>query len=452
MSDQQSLVKEMEELINNGQYSEVENIWMEAATKGGIEVKPFLLLADLLAHNGQEQKSAALLELLVEPLIEADRAEDACQVVASAARFDGAAKSLIDTAKKAYSSRLSDAAGFEEVVAEADAKFGSMPKQYVAHLESLCSYKTGDFLYHEAGWGLGEVVGLDLKGGSLLVSFDNPPQDDDGEPLDPHTIKLEAATNFFKKIPSDHLLARKRRDLDGLKDLMKNQPDELIRIAMRSLEGKVDLRRLKGELIGDVVPKTKWASWWNETKAILVGKGELRMGKGNNPSLELLLIPTSLEDEYRTKFAACHTPVEMVAVMHKYLKEDSDLEDRSEFLSKQLQGLFDLISSRDPIVEGEKILGKFLLDDVREAEERVELEYPLDIEAMVADDAVALRALVQLKVSDYEIRLLEVIRDSRKDWADIYCKAMLKDLPDAWGHIEDQLRKASEDDKLFAVC
>lgn len=440
----ESRVREMEEMIGKGQFSEMETVWAEAVKDAPMDAAPFLKLASDLVRASQGHKASVLLELLVDPLIASGRADAACDVVNVAAQIDPANSSLKDTAKRAYSARFEAIDGFEQVLAETEADKAHNAGAYVANLKELCSFRVGDFLYHDAGWGLGRVVALDLAKRQLTVDF----EDDKG-----HVVDLHAATEYFRKLPDDHLLARKASNIGDVKVEAENNPSALIRCAMRSLDGRVTVRRLKDALVPDVIGKAAWTKWWGGVKSDMSTKGLIRVtGTAANAVVELLHIPTTLEEEYKSRLAACHTPVLFARVLMEYADRREDVPGKIAFLNEQLRAMFDLIQSGDAVNDGEKLLGKLTLDRVREAEPDVENMYALDIYAIAADSKRALDAVEKIGIPAFEKQFLEAVQEANKGWAAMYGEALLRNIPGSWTWIAGQLQDAGEDKVLHATC
>jgi len=440
----ESRVREMEDMIGKGQFSEMENVWAEAVQDSTGDATPFLKLANNLAKASQGPKASLLLEMLVDPLIAAGRADSACEVVNVAAEIDPTNANLKETARRAYSARFQSIDGFDDVLAKTEADQSHNAGAFVKNLKELCSFKVGDYLYHDAGWGLGKVVGLDLTNRRLIVDF----VDDKG-----HEVELAAATNFFRKLPDDHLLARKDRDLKEVKVEAENNPAALIRCTMRSLDGKITVRRLKDALSPDVVGKTAWSKWWAGVKADMTTKGQIRVsGTAANAVVELLHIPTTLEDEYRSRLAASHTPVAFAKVLMEYADRREDGAEKIAFLNEQLRAMFELIQAGDAVTDGEKLLGKLVLDTIREAEPSVENMYALDVKAIAADSTRALMAVERIGMPIFERKFLEVAQDVNPQWGKLYAESLLRKVPGSWTWIMKQLRDAGEDKQLHAVC
>lgn len=436
----ESRVREMEELIKNQQYSEVETIWLESIDGGMSDTTTLLHLADMMTQAGQGEKAAGLLLLLVDPLVSDNELEAACLVVNEAAKAGPMAPGIKDYARKAYQARFSEVPGIEKVLDQAEHKFGHNPKDFTKYLEERASYRVGDYLYHDAGWGLGKVVGLDFEKESLVVDFDDKPA---------HPVALKAVTQFFRKLPKEHILARKAADITAVKVEAEDDPARLIRTCMQSLEGKIQLRRVKDLLVPDVIAKTNWSKWWNGVKLEMSKRGMLRVGAGTNPLLELLQVPTTQEDEYAELLAASHTPVQFARVILKYLDVSEEKGQRATFLDKQMRKFFDLILLRDPVPVADKVLGKFLLDDVTSTVDGFSMDYSLDVAEVVANDDEFISAMEHVGIADYEARLLKTVEETRSDWAKLFARALLAHCPDSWDSIATALRDAGETELLF---
>lgn len=441
----ESRMKEMEQMIANGQFSEMENVWLEAAPSAADDESPFLKLAHRMSKLSQGPKASMLLEMLIEPLIDAGRPDAACEVVNTAAELDPTNTGLKDSARRAYTARFSSVPGFEEVLTTTERDLAHSAGAFVNGLRELCSFRIGDYLFHDAGWGLGKVVGLDLLNRRMTIDFSESKG---------HEVDLAAATQYFRKLPNDHLLVRKDRDISEIKAEADAHPVGVIRCAMKSLEGKVTLRRLKDALSPDVIGKAAWSKWWSKVKADMTAKGMLRVsGTAATASVELLHIPSTLEDEFSTRLAAAHTPVAFARVLMEYTaRDDGSPEHRTRFLNTQLRALFDLIQSAETYSDGEKLLGKMVLDLVRESDPDVENMYELDVREIAADSNRSLAAVERIGLPVFERAFLEQVREANKEWPTVFAESLLRRAPQSWTWIAKELREYGEEAALHAAC
>jgi transcription elongation factor GreA len=440
----ESRMREMEELIANGQLQELERAWQEAAEEGPSDLAPFFELAQRLAKSQQQAKASVLLEKLVDPLLERGASDLACEAVNMAAEIDGNNASLKDAARKAYSKRFDGVPGFEEVLAETDRDHAYSAGAFVGALKELCSFRVGDYLFHGKGWGLGRVTGLDLLNRQLIVDFD----DEKG-----HPVKLESATEYFQRLPSDHLLVRLSDDIGGLRTEAETDPSAVIRCTLRSLEGRITLKRLKEALVPEVIARTQWSKWWNSVRRQMVERGQLRVGgTGPTSEVELLMIPTTLEDEYGIKLAACHSGVEFVTVLRKYLEVSREGIHRVEFLESKLRDLARVISHDDArtATDGQKTLVRFAYDLALAVEPDMEQTYQFDVAAVAADSSKFLAAIEEMGLPEFERKLLGICEEANPKWKQAYADALLRSVPNSWDFIADTLREAGEEKLLHA--
>ncbi len=439
-----SRMREMEELIANGQLQELERAWQEAADEGPTELAPYFELAQRLAKSSQQAKASNLLGMLVDPLLVRGAADLACEAVNLAAEVDPTNASIKDVARRAYAQRFEGVPGFEEVLAETERDHAYSAGAFVGALKELCSFRVGDYLYHAKGWGLGRVTGLDLLNRQLIVDFD----DEKG-----HPVKLEAATEFFQRLPSDHLLVRLASDIGGIRTEAETDAPSVVRCTLRSLEGKVTLKRLKEALVPAVIARTQWSKWWNAVKRQMIERGQLRVGgTGPTSEVELLMIPTTLEDEFSVKLAACHNGVEFVTVLRKYLEASREGPHRVEFLERKLRELARVVSHDDARVasDGQKTLVRFAYDLCLDVEPDMEQNYDFDVAAVASDSQRFLAAIEEMGLADFERKLLQICEDNNKKWKSAFADALLRDIPDSWDLIADSLRDAGEDKLLHA--
>ncbi len=440
MTGVESRIKELEELIRKGQLSEVENVWMEAIEDSLEDHTPFLALASQIAKEEEQASQASvLLELLVDPLLNASKPEAACEVVNIAARLDSNNRGLKESANKAYGARFINIEGFEDVLKQTEEKLGNNPGGYVESLEKLCSYCVGDYLFHETGWGLGKVVDLNLLNNRIIIDF----EDTKG-----HEVELQAVTRFFRKLPADHILARKADDLVSVQAQAEENPTGLFLCVLKSLEGKPTLREVKEILVPDVINKSNWSKWWTALKKDFAQNGKVRIGKGTNPSLEVLYVPTTQENEYADTLQSCHTSIDFTLVLRKYLRDSKTQEGRADFLTQQMQLFFDRISRKERQNEAEKILGKLLLDEVKTLESDVQLDYPLDLRAICTEDKKLLSFIEDISIAEYQHTLFKLVQEENKLWKDIYAEALLLELPGSWEMLIRSLEEAGENEKV----
>ncbi|MCB1099456.1 MAG: GreA/GreB family elongation factor [Verrucomicrobiae bacterium] len=122
--------------------------------------------------------------------------------------------------------------------------------------EIISQLEVGSFCVHRS-WGPGKIVGWDLLGDSMTIDFDGRPG---------HAMKLEFAAKFLEVIPNEHILAKRLAEKETLEVMAKENPTELVELALVSYGNSMLLDDLDDILKGSVVPEARYKSWWDSTK------------------------------------------------------------------------------------------------------------------------------------------------------------------------------------------
>lgn len=125
--------------------------------------------------------------------------------------------------------------------------------------EKLSTIPVGAFVSHKS-WGPGRIAEWDLLGDRLVVDF----EDKKGHPL-----KLAFAIGSLEVLPDAHLLARRVGDLPGLKALAKENPAELVEVALKSSGNTLSMDALEALLSPKILAAAEFKSWWTAAKKAL---------------------------------------------------------------------------------------------------------------------------------------------------------------------------------------
>jgi transcription elongation GreA/GreB family factor len=128
--------------------------------------------------------------------------------------------------------------------------------------EKLSKLPVGACVQHKS-WGAGRVAEWDLLGDKMIVDF----EDKKG-----HALKLSFAIGSLEPLPGDHLLARRIADLPGLQAMAKDQPADLVALALRSHGGRMSLDALEAVLTPRIIPAAGYKAWWTAAKKALKDK------------------------------------------------------------------------------------------------------------------------------------------------------------------------------------
>lgn len=126
--------------------------------------------------------------------------------------------------------------------------------------EKLSQLEPGTFCLHKS-WGVGKVAEWDLLGDKIIMDFEGKPG---------HGLKISFAISSLEVLPQDHFLARRLADLEGLKQMAKDNATALVELALKyAREGKMFLGDLENLIKPHVIGEGEYKKWWESAKKTL---------------------------------------------------------------------------------------------------------------------------------------------------------------------------------------
>jgi len=126
--------------------------------------------------------------------------------------------------------------------------------------EKLSQLEPGTFCRHKS-WGVGKVAEWDLLGDKIILDFEGKPG---------HGLKISFAITSLEVLPQDHFLARRLADLEGLKQMARENASALVEIALKSAKGgRMLLGELENLLKPHVLTEGEYKKWWEGAKKTL---------------------------------------------------------------------------------------------------------------------------------------------------------------------------------------
>src|SRR5438552_12807876 len=148
---------------------------------------------------------------------------------------------------------------------------GKLTSHAAGQLEKL---KPGTFCLHKS-WGFGRVREWNLLLNQIVIDFAGKKS---------HPMQAQYAAENLMPLAPEHFLARKATDLASIKSLARENPAELVRNILESLDGKATAQQISEWMVGDVFTEADWKRWWESTKKMLKASGVFSVpSKKNDP-------------------------------------------------------------------------------------------------------------------------------------------------------------------------
>ena len=225
-----------------------------------------------LADAGRVSDALKGGQQLLEHYTEQGRFDDAICVLSWLAEHSGSQEDVVGHLKKIFgrdknAMKLIEPAGFSSSKPLADCF------QRLVYLRSL---KEGALCYHTT-WGFGVIEEIDYFYAELEINF---------EKKGDHTLAFSYAAESLELLDDDHILTLRQRDPDGLKEKIKKQPGEIIRLALQSY-GNMSVALLIERLVPSIVPESDWKRFWDGARKALKDDASIEIPRKRSELIEL---------------------------------------------------------------------------------------------------------------------------------------------------------------------
>ena len=149
----------------------------------------------------------------------------------------------------------------------------------ISKYELLTHLNKGNFVYHTAGWGTGEILDLSLIREEMTLEFEYV--------VGKKHLTFKKGLNTLLPLGNDHFLSRRFGDPDSLEAEAKKSPVQIICLLLKDL-GNKNAIEIKEELCDLVIPEEDWSKWWQATRS--------KIKKST-----LIISPSSLQGDFKLR-------------------------------------------------------------------------------------------------------------------------------------------------------
>lgn len=285
----------------------------------------------------------------------------------------------------------------------------------ITNYELLTHMKKGKFVFHTGGWGVGEIMDISFLREHVILEFEGIAALKD--------ISFDNAFKNLEALPSDHFLARRFGDPDGLEQEGKNDPLKLIHLLLRDL-GPKSAVEIKDELCGLVIPDEVWSKWWQGARAKLKKDTFVK-------SPESLRQPFSLREEalaHEEQFAESLTYVtsteDLIQTTYAFIRDFPQVIKNDAGLKTTLSERLEEAMTKEKNRKDHKGIAltlelSFLLEDI----------FPVEFANKGAEILQSLRdpkeVIDAMEVLAFKKRALAIMKDVREDWVAKFLQLLL---------------------------
>ncbi len=244
--------------------------WFSGLAEGGdVDVAELVDVLDelVVADRGSEADNGA--QALFQKLADGTQLDAALAVLGWLAT-----RGLITDAKGAVEKLLSNDRNALKMVVPAGFGKVSVAESF-RRLTLLRSLKSGMLCYNET-WGFGIIEDIDFFYQELEIDFERK-----GE----HEMAFNYAAEALDVLTDEHIMAVKHNQPDEMARLIKEEPAEVVRMALRSY-GNMSVTRLTEKLVPSILPDEKaWKKFWEGARRELKNDASVEIPKKRSDNI-----------------------------------------------------------------------------------------------------------------------------------------------------------------------
>lgn len=400
--------------IKNGLYDEISDLWNKLVQVSWEDIQFFERIERMLIEARQYELTASLLKVLLHKYKDEEHPDQSIQILKKILEYTpndtAARRDLVKLYEKKYGAhsqfqlflKLSKLNNFKYPV-----------KHAIQDFENSIIFDKGHYVRHRS-WGVGRIV--DITPNNIIIDFKEKPG---------HQMSVQMALQALTPLKSDHIQVLKYEDYEGLKKLFEEDFLQFFEILIRSYNGSIALADIKKELIPDFVSEKAWAKWWSN-KRTEIKKSPLF---GISPEKKDVIImrdkPLTFADELLDNFLKTDSFTEKLDVAIEFVNNIDANEGVAvaqffvDYFSGELKG--------DSITR--KILSYFILNGLSKFIDAKKLKLDQayrNILAIVKESQDLPSISRKIGSYDYKKDLINLIKEAREDWADIYSQILFE--------------------------
>ena len=210
-------------------------------------------------------------------------------------------------------------------------------------------------LVYEKTWGSGVVRKVDPFYRKVHIDFDKKTG---------HQMTFAYAGECLRLMPDDHLLAIRRQNPERMKDLIENQPGELIRILIRSF-GPQTIQNVQTILIPLILSEAEWKPFWERARKELKTDSLFEIPKKRSEPLRILRVERGYNQHWFTKLRQERDMQEIIRSVDELINSKDRPELTQEFqdvLSNRLAFVVKGAGTRQPGLAARAVMAARELD------------------------------------------------------------------------------------------
>lgn len=400
--------------IKNELYDEIADLWNKLVQVSWEDIQFFERIERMLIEARQHELTASLLKILLHKYKDEEHPDQSIQLLKKILEYTpndtAARRELVKLYEKKYGAhsqfqlflKLSKLNNFKYPV-----------KHAIQDFENSIIFDKGHYVRHRS-WGVGRIV--DITPNNIIIDFKEKPG---------HQMSVQMALQALTPLKSDHIQVLKYEDYEGLVKLFEEDFLQFFEILIRSYNGNIALADIKKELIPDFVSEKAWAKWWSNKRTEIKKSPLFGISQEKKDVIIMRDKPLTFADELLDNFLKTDSFTEKLDVAIEFVNNIDASEGAAvvqffvDYFSGELKG--------DSVTR--KILSYFILNGLSKFIDAKKLKLDQsykNILAIVKESQDLPSISRKIGAYDYKKDLINLIKEAREDWADVYSQILFE--------------------------
>ncbi len=274
----------------------------------------------------------------------------------------------------------------------------------ISNFELLSHMAKNNFVFHQGGWGVGQILDVSLLREQLCVEFENIAGKRD----------LSFATAFKSLIPisNDHILALRFGDPDLLEKRCRENPVEVIKQMLIDL-GPKTASEIKDELCDLVIPQDAWSKWWQLARVKIKKDPMIENPEEVKDKFRLRTQEFTSDERLKKMLDGAIGTDETIQAVYTFFRDFPESSKNEELKTFAIGKLSNLLTD-DDISDAQELEILFLLQELGSSKEKNLLQ------ELVQRHESILSILSEINILAFKKKFLQEIRKVREDWASLF--------------------------------
>lgn len=256
-----SYLEDFKTQINNRDFAKIMTLWEEYCTSDSVDTEEFSQILQSIKASDFAKMFGTYIEMALSLWKTFQNENDSYLILKHLIDLETTNSPLLaDLALEAITKRYGNQPEFNERQRLVGLRSRDNFQGALSNYDLLAHMQEGKFVFHNGGWGTGEIMEVSSVREQMAIEFENV-----------SGRKHITYVNAFKTLiplPDEHFLARRFADPDKLEKEAKQDPVAIIKVLLKDL-GPKTAAEIKDAICELVIPEDDWTKWWQTTRAKL---------------------------------------------------------------------------------------------------------------------------------------------------------------------------------------